>query len=73
MQYTTKTHRGHRSYGTFHSGDALCSEHQMRFMYERDQRTLLVLLILVNFVFVFVLPEILIVVVTWQEIREIIR
>ena len=61
MQYITKLHKERRSYGFIHSGDAPCSEHQMRFMYQRDQPTLLVLLILVNFV--FVLPKILFVIV----------
>lgn len=71
MQYITKTHKGRRSYGCFHSGDAPCSEHQMRFMFERDQRMLLVLLVLVNFV--FVLSKILIVVIEREHVREIIR
>ena len=61
MQYITKRHKGRRSYGCFHSGDAPCSEHQMHFMYERDQPALLVLLTFVNFV--FVLSEILIVII----------
>ncbi len=43
----------------------------MRFIYQRDQPALLVLLILVNFV--FILPEILIVVFKLEEICEIIR
>ena len=70
MKYITKTHKGRRSYGYIHSGDAPCSEHQTRFMYEQDQRNLLVLLVFVNFVFVF--PEILLVVILGEQIREIV-